>query len=38
MSKGLDPDQDQRSVEPDLGPYCLKKLSEDNTRGIRVME
>ena len=26
---GLDPDQDQRSVGPDLGPNCLQRLSAD---------
>ena len=31
MSKGLDPDQDQLSVGPDLGPNFLQKLSADNT-------
>ena len=25
VSKSLDLDQDQHSVGPDLGPYCLKK-------------
>ena len=29
MSNGLDPDQDRRSVSPDLGPNCLKWLSAD---------
>ena len=29
MSNGLDPVQDQHNVGPDLGPTCLKKLSED---------
>ena len=27
VSNGLDPDQDQQSVGPDLGPNCLKRLS-----------
>ena len=27
MSKGLDPDQNQRSVGPDLGPNRLQRLS-----------
>ena len=32
-SNGLDPDQDRRSVGPDLGPNCLQRLSaDDNTR------
>ena len=26
MSHGLDPDQDRRSVGPDLGPNCLQRL------------
>ena len=30
MSNVLDPDQDQRSVGPDLGPNCLQTLSADN--------
>ena len=29
MSNGLDPDQDQY-LGPDLGPYCLKRLSADD--------
>ena len=29
MSNDLDPDQDRRSVGPDLGPNCLQKLSAD---------
>ena len=27
MSNGLDPDQEQRSVGPDLDPNCLHRLS-----------
>ena len=27
VSNGLDPDQDQHFVSPDLGPNCLQKLS-----------
>ena len=27
MSNSLDPDQDRRSVGPDLGPNCLQRLS-----------
>ena len=27
VSNGLDPDQDRRSVGPDLGPNCLQRLS-----------
>ena len=27
MSNGLDPDQDQLYVGPDLGPNCLQRLS-----------
>ena len=30
MSNGLDPDQDQHSVGPDLGPNCLQMLSADD--------
>ena len=30
MSNGLDPDQDQHFVGPDLGPSCLQKLSVDD--------
>ena len=30
MSKGLDPDQDQHSVGPDLGPNRLQRLSADD--------
>ena len=28
-SNGLDPDQDRRSVGPDLGPNCLQEYSAD---------
>ena len=31
VSEGLDPDQDQLSVGPDLGPNFLQRLSTDNT-------
>ena len=27
MSNGLDPDQDGRSISPDLCPNCLQRLS-----------
>ena len=30
VSNGLDPDQDRRSVGPDLGPNCLQNLSADD--------
>ena len=30
VSNGLDPDQDQLSGGPDLGPNCLQQLSADN--------
>ena len=30
VSNGLDPDQDQRSVGPDLGPNCLQRSSADD--------
>ena len=29
VSNGLDPDQDQHSVDPDLGPNCLQRLIAD---------
>ena len=30
MIHSLDPDQDQPSVGPDLGPNCLQRLSADD--------
>ena len=30
VSNSLDPDQDRRSVGPDLGPNCLQRLSADD--------
>ena len=30
MSNCLDPDQGQDSVNPDLGPNCLQRLSADD--------
>ena len=30
VSNCLDPDQDRRFVGPDLGPYCLQRLSADH--------
>ena len=30
VSNGLDPDQDPRSVGPDLGLNCLQRLSADD--------
>ena len=30
VSNGLDADQDQRYVGPDLGPNCLKRLSAND--------
>ena len=30
MSNSLDPDQDQHSVGPNLGPNCLQRLSAYN--------
>ena len=30
VSNGLDPDQDRRSVGPDLCPNCLQRLSAGN--------
>ena len=32
VSNYLDPDQDRRSVGPDLGTNCLQKLSTDDTK------
>ena len=32
MSNGLDPDQDQHSVGPDLSPNCLQRLSADDKK------
>ena len=32
MSNGWDPDQDQRSVGPDLDPNCLQRLSQGSHR------
>ena len=32
MSNCLDPDQDQLSVGPDLGPNCLQRLSADDKK------
>ena len=29
VSNGLDPDQDQHFVGPDLGPNCLQRLSAE---------
>ena len=26
----MDPDQDLHSVDPDLSPYCLQRLSADD--------
>ena len=30
----LDPDQDQHSVGPDLGPNCLQRLSAEDTSSL----
>ena len=30
LSNSLDPDQDRHFVGPDLGPYCLQRLSADD--------
>ena len=30
VANGLDPDQDRRSVGPDLSPKCLQRLSADD--------
>ena len=29
MSNGLDPDEERHSVDSDLGPNCLQRLSAD---------
>ena len=29
LSNGLDPDQERRSVGPDLGPNCLQRFTAD---------
>ena len=34
VSNCLDPDQDQHSVDPDLGPNCLKMLSADEMKKV----
>ena len=31
MSNSWDPDQNQHSIGPDLGPNCLQRLSADDT-------
>ena len=36
VSNGLDPDQDQRSVGPDLGPNCLQRFTADEKSCITV--
>ena len=36
VSNSLDPDQDQHSVGPDLGPNCLQRLSADDTSRQKV--
>ena len=35
MPNGLDPDQDRRSVGPDLGSNSLQRLSDDESRCMR---
>ena len=35
VPNNLDPDQDRRSVGPDLGPNCLQRLSADNKVAAR---
>ena len=34
VSNGLDPDQDRRSVSPDLGPNSLQRLSATDNVNI----
>ena len=36
VSNGLDADQDQLSVGPDLSPNCLQRLSTDGTTNKEV--
>ena len=36
FANSLDPDQDQHSVGPDLGPNCFQRLSADDTSRQRV--
>ena len=39
VSNSLDPDQDLRSVGPDLGPNCMHKLSADNkSRAVKSID
>ena len=38
VSYKLDPDQDRRSVGPDLGPDCLQTLSADQKKFATRME
>ena len=33
VSSGLNPDQDRRSVGPDLGLNCLQRLAADDKNG-----
>ena len=37
MSNSLDPDEDQCPVGPDLGPFCLQRLSADDNIRQRVV-
>ena len=34
VSNSLDSDQDPHHVIPDLGPYCLQRLSADKERSL----
>ena len=37
VSNSLDPDQDQHSVGPDLGPNCLQRLfADDNVLSVLI--
>ena len=38
VSNGLDPDQDQHSVGPDLGPNCLQRLSADDKKAENLLQ
>ena len=35
VSKGLDPDQDQSSVGPDLCPNCLQRVSAEDKKSLQ---
>ena len=35
VSNSYDPDQTQRFVQPDLGPYCLQKLLDTIGQNVK---